>query len=123
MEEFILNLKLAVTTLYSILDWVYILMFILTAYTAVRILGDSNVAPRVQIKLQKRWIVLITAGVIALAFGLFYWLGNGLPWYSASEKVPYSLAIFMSMLIGLFANEFFGIEKILDKLFKVTLKK
>jgi hypothetical protein len=123
MDEFILNLKLAITTLYSILDWVYILMFILTAYTVVRLLKESNLMPKVKIKLRKLWIVLITAVVIALIFGLFYWLGDGLPWYSASEKVPYSLAIFMSMLIGLFANEVFGIENILDKLFKVTLKK
>ena len=123
MDEIILNLKLAITTLYSILDWVYILMFILTAYTVVRILKDSNVVPKVKLKLTKYWIVIITAGVLAIIFGLFYWLDGGLPWYSAADKVPYSLAIFMSILIAMFINKFFGIEKILDKLFKVTLKK
>ena len=122
MDQIIQNLGIALTSLTSIIDWVFVLVFFLTAYMAVRILADSNVAKKVKVKLAKKWIVLLSAAFLAIAFGLFYWQGDGFPWYTPGT-VAYSLSLFFSTLMAIFLNEFFGIDKIIDKLFNVQINK
>lgn len=122
MDEFILNLKSGLTLLFSVLDWVYMVMFIIVAYTLVRMLGESNFCPKLKVKIRKRWIVFGTAALLAGIFGLFYWIGGGFPWYN-DGKIPYTFTLFLSMAMSVCINEIFGIEKILDKWLKVKLKK
>ena len=122
MDAIFQHLELALTALIGVLDWVYVLLTIMCAYTAVRFLGDSNVLKNVTVKMSTRWVVLITAFVLAIIFGLFYWQIGTFPWYIGGV-VPYTLSIFFSFLFAVFLNEWGGIEKWLDKLFGVKLTK
>lgn len=122
MDTIIANLTTALTTLLGIIDWVYVLVFFMTAYMACRILGDTNILKNIAVKMQKRWVVLISAVVLAIIFGIFYKVNGGFPWFQAGV-ISYTLAIFLSFLMGLFLNEFTGIEYLLDKLFKVEFNK
>jgi hypothetical protein len=111
-------LATALTTILGIVDWVYVLVTILTAYTAVRILGDTNVAKNVNVKVKNRWVVLATAAILAIIFGIFYKVNGGFVWFKP-DVMCYGCAVFFSFLISMFLNEFVGISYWLDKLFKV----
>jgi len=118
MEQILNYLATALTTILGIVDWVYVTVTILTAYTAVRILGDTNVAKNVNLKIKNRWMVLITAATLAIIFGIFYKVNGGFFWFKPDVMV-YGCAVFFSFLIAMFMNEYFGLSYWLDKIFKV----
>lgn len=121
MDEFFLNLGNNLTLLFSVLDWVYMIMFIIIAYVLVRMLRESNFCPKLKTKIKKRIIVFGTAALLAVIFGLFYWINDGFPWYT-SGKIPYTFTSFLSFCTGISINEIFGIEKVFDRWFKIKLK-
>lgn len=130
MDQIIENLGIALNALVAIIDWVYVLVFILCAFIALKYAGESLLKKSISIKIRtkkivlitaKRLIVLITAILLAIAFGLFYWRGSGFPWHPAGQ-VAYSLTIFFSMLMAIFINEFFNIEKLLNGLLNISKK-
>lgn len=120
MEQIIGYITQALDMIVNAIDWVYVFFFMITAYAATRILGDSNVAKKVNLKISKRWIVLIVAAVLAIVFGVVYYFNGGFTWFKP-DILPYGFAIFLSFLIAMFLNEYVGFEYILDKIFKVEL--
>lgn len=122
MEQMIEHISQAFNLMVAAIDCVYIAFFMITAYTVTRMLGDTNVMKSVSVKLKKRWIVLITAVILAAVFGTAYYFSGGFSWFDPTI-VNYGFALFFSFILALFLNEYVGFEYILDKIFKVQLNK
>jgi hypothetical protein len=122
MEQMIEHISQAFNLMVAAIDWVYIAFFMITAYTVTRMLGDTNVMKSVSVKLKKRWMVLITAVILAAVFGTAYYFSGGFSWFDPTI-VNYGFALFFSFILALFLNEYVGFEYILDKIFKVQLNK
>ena len=106
MTDFISKAIQALSILAGTLDWGYVVMFFITAYSVVKYFTPTAK--------WKKWYVLITGVVLAIVFGIMYKYSGGFPWYVAGT-LPYAFSIILSFLVATFLNKWVGLEKFLDK--------
>jgi hypothetical protein len=139
METIINHLIVAFKYVIDAVDWVYLVMFMLTCYVIIKgflpqvtsalMLSHTKLQEfKTPWYLKTRNVVLIVGIIYAIGFGLckmFY----GLPWHNPELNLPYGFVLFFSFIFGQFLN-LYGIDKIVDAiiegvkgLWKMTLNK
>ena len=121
MENIIPYLQEAFSFIMQSIDWVYALMFILTSWYISRILMDSNIFTNIKVNIKKRYIVLGIGFVLAIVFGIMFKVNGGFIWYHSLTN--YGFSLFLSFIMTMVLNEFFGFDAILDKLFGTKINK
>lgn len=103
----------ALVVMAELLDWVYMLVCFITAYTVIKY---ANAKPK-----YKKWIVLCTGAVVAIVFGVMHNVNGGFPWFVKAE-LPYTFVLILSFVMTTFLNKWIGLEAILDKLMERVKK-
>lgn len=139
METIINHLIEAFKYVIDAVDWVYLVMFMLTCYVIIK--GFlPQVTERMMLRhtklqefktpwyLKTRNVVLLVGIIYAIGFGLCK-MYYGLPWHDPIHNLPYGFVLFFSFIFGQFLN-LYGIDKIVDAiiegvkgLWKVALNK
>jgi hypothetical protein len=136
METIIAHLAEAFKYVIDSVDWVYLVMFMLTCYVILK--GFEVKLQAWRLKTNSQWftktrtIVLVVGLVYAIGFGLckYFW---GLPWHNPVDilsevsaehnvivltqvkQMPYGYVLFFSFILGQFLN-LYGIDKLVDSL-------
>jgi len=113
METIALHLIESFKHIINSIDWVYLVMFMITSYLFVKTINSFLYLNKQQkpFFLRTRFVVLFVGFVFALMFGLTKHIW-GLPWHN-DTNLPYGFILFFSFIFGQFIN-LYGIEALVD---------
>ncbi len=116
MDAIIQHLIEAFKYIIDSVDWVYLVIYMLTAYIVLKGFGLQNKEKKEKFTLpvwlfKTRWIVLGIGVFYALLFSILK-IFDYLTWHNP-EDVPYGFMVFFSFILGQFLN-LYGIEKLVD---------
>jgi hypothetical protein len=117
MNSIIQHLIITFSYVIDSLDWVYLVMFMITCYVILKGLDVPIANLRKRNKLSSwlfrtRRIVLFVGFIYAVLFGIckIFW---GLPWHNPDVNLPYGYIVAFSFIIGQFLN-LYGIEAVVN---------
>ena len=127
METIIQHLIAAFKYVIDAVDWVYLVMFMLTCYVIIKGFLPQMVITlklshyradkfKTPWYLKTRTVVLIVGIIYGIGFGLCK-MYYGLPWHDPVHNLPYGFVLFFSFIFGQFLN-LYGIDKIVDAIIK-----
>jgi hypothetical protein len=102
----------------TLIDWVWVASFIFTAWVVVRIVGKSNLLPKVDLKVRKLWVVIGWACI----WGLFFGFNKTLRLVYLQEnlqQINYFTVWIFSFFGAIAIHEIIPLSKYLDKIFGV----
>ena len=103
METIIQYLIEAFKAVIDSVDYVYLIMYMLTSYILLK---------GFDFKMKARYQVLIVGVAYAAFFGIckmFWWL----PYHNVTRQMPYAYVLFFSFILGQFLN-LYGIIKLIE---------